>query len=154
MAATRSFETLPQGQTRTAMNKLALALAATLCLQTFCLLPRQTRAATPAPDERGVVGADTPDSDAFFQTALRRKTPPSYARRIDALLARMTLEEKVGQMTQLEIGMVTTGSDQTIRVDPEKLEKAVVRYGVGSVLNVKDQALSPDAWHEIIGRIQ
>ncbi|HEX8335822.1 MAG TPA: glycoside hydrolase family 3 N-terminal domain-containing protein, partial [Pyrinomonadaceae bacterium] len=132
------------------MKKLALALAATLCLQLFCLPAGQARAA----DDRGVVGDDTPDSDAFFQSALRRRTPPDYARRVNDLVARMTLEEKVGQMTQLEIGMVTTGSNQTIRIDPDKLEKAVVRYGVGSVLNVKDQALSPDAWHEIIGRIQ
>src|SRR5215207_2206290 len=119
------------------MKKLALALAATLCLQPALLPLPQTRAA----DERGVVGADTPDSDAFFRSALRRKTPPDYTRRVNALVARMTLEEKVGQMTQLEIGMVTTGSNQAIQIDPAKLEKAVVKYGVGSVLNVKDQAL-------------
>jgi beta-glucosidase len=132
------------------MKKLALALAATLCLQSAFFPLRQTRAA----DERGVVGADTPDSDAFFQSAIRRKSPPDYTRRVNALVARMTLEEKVGQMTQLEIGMVTTGSNQEIRIDPDKLEKAVVKYGVGSVLNVKDQALTPDAWHELIRQIQ
>ena len=66
----------------------------------------------------------------------------------------MTLEEKVGQMTQLEIGMVTTGQDQNIRIDPAKLEKAIARYGVGSILNVKDQALPLDRWHDIIRQIQ
>jgi beta-glucosidase len=66
----------------------------------------------------------------------------------------MTLEEKIGQMTQLEIGMICAGVDQDIRIDAAKLEKAVVKYGVGSILNVKDQALPVDRWHEIIGQIQ
>jgi beta-glucosidase len=101
-----------------------------------------------------VVGADIGDSDAFFQTAVRQRPARDYTRRIDALVARMTLEEKVGQMTQLQIGMVTTGANQTIRIDPAKLEKAIVKYGVGSILNVQDQALSVDAWHDIIRQIQ
>src|SRR5436189_2229240 len=66
----------------------------------------------------------------------------------------MTLEEKVGQMTQLEIGMITKGDGDNIQIDNEKLEKAVVKYGSGSILNVKDQALSVDKWHEIIRAIQ
>jgi beta-glucosidase len=66
----------------------------------------------------------------------------------------MTLEEKVGQMTQLEIGQITDGNENNIRVNPAKLEKAIARYGVGSILNVKDGALSIDKWHEIIGAIQ
>jgi beta-glucosidase len=64
------------------------------------------------------------------------------------------LEEKVGQMTQLQIGMVATGKDQKIQIDPAKLEKAIVQYGVGSILNVQDQALDIEKWHEVIGRIQ
>src|SRR5437899_3505581 len=66
----------------------------------------------------------------------------------------MTLEEKVGQMTQVAIGMIANGRDQEIRIDPAKLDKAIVRYGVGSILNVAEQALTPDRWHEIIGQIQ
>ena len=76
------------------------------------------------------------------------------SRRVESLLSRMTLEEKVGQMTQLQIGMVTTGKDQEIQIDPAKLEKAVMKYGVGSILNVADQALTIDKWHEIILGIQ
>ena len=65
----------------------------------------------------------------------------------------MTLKEKVGQMTQLEVGMITDGSEGSLRINPEKLRKAVVDYGVGSILNVKDIALPPAKWHEIIGAI-
>jgi len=94
------------------------------------------------------------DSDEFF-----RRTSPApglrdHSQQIEALLKRMTLEEKVGQMTQLAIGMVTSGSDQNLKIDPAKLDKAVVKYGVGSILNVADQAMTVDHWHEIISQIQ
>jgi beta-glucosidase len=106
-------------------------------------------------DERGLVSADILDSDAFFQNAILTAGPErDNTRRIEALLKRMTLEEKVGQMTQLQIGMVSSGSDQEIRIDPAKLEKAVARYGVGSILNVAEQALTVDKWHEVIRQIQ
>ena len=46
----------------------------------------------------------------------------------------MTLEEKVGQMTQLTISMISKGQDQNIQIDPDKLEKAIavtIPYSVG-----------------------
>ena len=105
--------------------------------------------------ERGPVTADIDDSDLFFQNAIRAAGPQrDNSQKIDALLKRMTLEEKVGQMTQLAIGMIAKGRDQEIQIDPAKLDKAVVQYGVGSILNVAEQALTPDKWHEIIGQIQ
>src|SRR5438445_925963 len=57
-------------------------------------------------------------------------------------------------MTQLELGMVTDGRGQSIRINPEKLHTAVGEYGVGSILNVNDEALSAGKWHEIIRAIQ
>src|SRR5215218_1206560 len=94
------------------------------------------------------------DSDEFFQRASRNGPERDHSRKIEDLLKRMTLEEKVGQMTQLSIDQVASGQDQQIKVDPAKLEKAMVKYGVGSILNVSDQALTVDKWHEIIGQIQ
>jgi beta-glucosidase len=106
-------------------------------------------------DERGPVSTDLDDSELFFQNALRTKGPErDNSQRIEALLKRMTLEEKVGQMTQLTINMVTSGRDQTIQIDQAKLDKAVMRYGVGSILNVNNQALTVDRWHSIINQIQ
>src|SRR5918912_1939757 len=135
------------------MKPIALALAMIMCGQGFCPQLQQTSAAT-----RNVFDSsatDISDSELYFQSASRVSKPArDNTRRVEDLLARMTLEEKVGQMTQLQIGTVTTGADQSIEIDPAKLEKAVVKYGVGSILNVKGQALSVERWREIIGQIQ
>lgn len=92
-------------------------------------------------------------SDAAFQADSKRPTRPDNSAKIEALLRQMTVEEKVGQMTQLTIDMVTEGSDQNIKIDEAKLQKAIVQYGVGSILNVNNQALTLDHWHRIIGPI-
>ena len=97
---------------------------------------------------------DLVDSDEFYQRNLSSGPERDNTQKIEDLLKRMTLEEKVGQMTQLTIGMIVNGRDQNVQIDPAKLEKAIVKYGVGSILNVSDQALSVDRWHEIINQIQ
>ena len=140
------------------MRIVALVLAA-LTLSVCLGLPLEkakTMSTSPAQSvERGPVTADIDDSDLFFQNAIRTAGPErDNSQKIEALLKRMTLEEKVGQMTQLAIGMISTGRDQTIQIDPAKLDKAMVRYGVGSILNVSEQALTADRWHEIINQIQ
>ena len=94
------------------------------------------------------------DSDEFYQRTIRRPRLPDHSQKIEDLLKRMTLEEKVGQMTQLTIEMIVNGRDQNVKIDPAKLEKAIVKYGVGSILNVADQALTIDRWHEVINEIQ
>ncbi|HLM00907.1 MAG TPA: glycoside hydrolase family 3 N-terminal domain-containing protein [Pyrinomonadaceae bacterium] len=50
--------------------------------------------------------------------------------------------------------MFVSGRDRDVKVDEAKLDKAVNKYGVGSFLNVSDQALTVDKWRELIGRIQ
>jgi beta-glucosidase len=100
------------------------------------------------------VNANVNDSDEFFQRTIRTAPERDHTQKIEDLLKRMTLEEKVGQMTQLTIGMIVNGRDQDIKIDPAKLDKAIGKYGVGSILNVSDQALTLDRWHEIIGEIQ
>lgn len=94
------------------------------------------------------------DSDQFFRRASQRPALRDHSQEIDTLIKKMTLEEKVGQMTQLAIAMIASGNNQEIKIDPAKLDKAVVKYGVGSILNVSDQALTVDHWQEIIGQIQ
>jgi beta-glucosidase len=99
---------------------------------------------------------DIVDSQAFLQQDMMPAGPPAskFSSQADALLHKMTLKEKIGQMTQLEIAMVTDGTDQNLQIDPAKLHKAVVQYGVGSILNVNLQALPALKWRELIGAIQ
>ncbi len=129
------------------MKRISILLIIAWSIQTFCPVVQQSRAHAQS--------FQLEDSDRFLQTATRPTAQKrDYTREVESLLSQMTLAEKVGQMTQLEIGMITTGGGDEIRVDPAKLEKAVVKYGVGSILNVKDHALTVDKWHEIIRDIQ
>jgi len=102
------------------------------------------------------VGEQAADSQTFIDAHLPRPAAVSaeVTRRVRDLVGRMTLREKVGQMTQLEIGMVTDGKDADLQVNAAKLRKAVVDYGVGSILNVKDLALPIAKWHELVSAIQ
>lgn len=126
------------------MRKLLLALWAVNLSLCFAAQPLM------------VLKAQTPivDSDEFFQRASRNGPERDHSRQIDDLIKRMTLEEKVGQMTQLAIAAIASGHDQQIAIDPAKLDNAIVKYGVGSILNVSDQALTVDHWRQIIGQIQ
>jgi len=132
------------------MKKTAQLLFAATCLQIFCLPLQQSLAQS----NGDLVSSDLLDSDAYFRKSLQRPPLRDHSAKIEALLRKMTLEEKVGQMTQLEIGQITSGGDSNINIDPVKLEKAVVQYKVGSILNVSGHALSVDKWHEIIEAIQ
>lgn len=94
-------------------------------------------------------GHSPDESDQF-------KVDPNTAARVKELLSRMTLEEKVGQMTQITIEVVskTEGTkDQMHVLDLEKLREAITRYHVGSILNVFNVAHSLDYWHSIISEI-
>src|SRR5262245_28729866 len=65
----------------------------------------------PPPEASTADAGGLVDSQSFLETALKGGAPPdpAIARRVRELVAKMTLREKVGQMTQLEIGMVTDG---------------------------------------------
>src|ERR1051325_10398839 len=144
------------------MKKLLVTLLVLVaCLQNIGLQVSKASSTDPSlpsiasPVDVDVVPDEVADSQLFFDGAVNaRGKTPDYAAKVEALLARMTLEEKVGQMTQLEIGMICDGQGRNIKVNPAKLEKAVIQYGAGSILNVAGEALSIDKWHEIIGQIQ
>jgi beta-glucosidase len=57
--------------------------------------------------------------------------------KVQALLSQMTLEEKVGQMTQIDVSVVTlpNGQDVDQPFDMAKLEDALFNHHVGSILN-------------------
>jgi beta-glucosidase len=139
------------------MRKTAPIMAAISLSMCLGLPPRGNPSAPSSriPDQLGIATADINDSDEFFQKAVRaRGQERDYSQKIEALLRQMTVEEKVGQMTQLTLGTIVNGHDQNIEIDPAKLKKAIRQYGVGSILNVYNQALTPDKWHDVITQIQ
>ena len=85
------------------------------------------------------------------------KDKSSINKKVKSLLAKMTLEEKVGQMTQLSIQSFakTHGTaTEKFQVDDSKLKEAIIKYHIGSILNVYDVALSIEDWNKLISDIQ
>ena len=104
--------------------------------------------------DRGPVPADVLDSDAFLRTAsVPSRGADGADARAAALLAQMTLEEKVGQMTQVTLEVIADKSERPYLVDHEALRRAVDEFHVGSVLNVVDEAYTVVEWRAITGAI-
>lgn len=71
-------------------------------------------------------------------------TTPAIEREIDRLLSQMTLEEKVGQMTQVDIRYIKKPED-------------VIKYGFGSILSgggATPTPNTPEAWADLYDSLQ
>ena len=79
---------------------------------------------------------------------------PEIEKAIEKTLAKMTLEEKVGQMTEIAIDIVGGWGPGGFTLDQEKLQNAIGTYKVGSILNTPMVGQTPEKWQEIIGTIQ
>ena len=78
-----------------------------------------------------------------------------FDREARRLVAQMTLEEKVGQMTQITLEQFgTSGPDGRFLLDEKKLRDGIVNHHLGSILNCGGQARAPDNWQEMITRMQ
>ncbi len=78
--------------------------------------------------------------------------------KVRQLLSEMTLEEKIGQMTQIDFSVVATELNSDNPVDQSKLEDAVLKHHVGSILNAPqtphNQAQPVAVWRNILQSIQ
>ena len=80
--------------------------------------------------------------------------------RAEELLSQMTLEEKVGQMTQVTLDVIGEGDNiyssyEPFNLDKQALTKAISQYKVGSFLNTaNNRARTPEQWYKIINEIQ
>ncbi len=83
---------------------------------------------------------------------MNAQTKNGDQQKVAAILKQMTLEEKVGQMTQVTLGVVSTVTDGVL--DLANLKKAIVDYKVGSILNVTGHALTLNEWKKLITQIQ
>ena len=81
-------------------------------------------------------------------------------RKIDSIMAQMTLEEKVGQMAQFTVDLLGKGgnayfSDEPFEVDPAMLDTVIGKYKVGSILNTaNNRARTTEVWEKTIRAIQ
>jgi beta-glucosidase len=79
---------------------------------------------------------------------------------VSDIVSKMTLEEKVGQMTQINLTVIAKGPNKwgstfPLEIDHNKAKKALVDYKVGSVLNtINNTAQKPKTWFKTISDIQ
>lgn len=74
---------------------------------------------------------------------------------IAELLDAMSVEEKVGQMTQINITILLDREQRgVVALDADKLAEATQAYGVGSILNSPGTAVPIEVWHRLITEIQ
>ncbi|MEH0153297.1 glycoside hydrolase family 3 N-terminal domain-containing protein [Limibacter armeniacum] len=78
--------------------------------------------------------------------------------KVEKLLKKMTLEEKVGQMTQVTLEVISVGEGTAVasphQLDEEKMRKMIVDYKVGSILNCAGMPHSKERWNEMISKMQ
>jgi len=76
--------------------------------------------------------------------------------KIDAFIKQMTLEEKIGQMTQVTLAVIAQNGwgNQDGSIDTAALRKAIQDYKIGSVINTTAHALSAETWRNIQVQIQ
>ncbi len=87
-----------------------------------------------------------------------KRTEQDIDKKVYQLLSKMTIEEKVGQMTQITLAVILDkGSREkgdNLVIDQEKLKKAIHTYKVGSILNSTATALTVKQWNRLIKEIQ
>ena len=121
--------------------KLRAAHAATLCLAIIgSIQPLQVFAQKTQPSEAAQISG-------VSLTLLDK----AISDRVNTL----TLEQKVGQMSQIDLGVIAKGSpcglQQPQTLDQEKLRIAIEKYHIGSILNVGcgSGTIGLDRWQEI-----
>ncbi|WP_235187665.1 glycoside hydrolase family 3 N-terminal domain-containing protein [Methylobacter tundripaludum] len=89
-----------------------------------------------------------------------QETNRAIESKVKNLLSQMTLEEKVGQMTQVDFTVIGAPKEQNAedQIDPAKLEDAVLNHHVGSILNTPftpdNKAQSIDIWRKMTRNVQ
>lgn len=87
-------------------------------------------------------------------------TKQAIETQVQELLAQMSLEEKVGQMTQIDFSVISVenGQDADNPIDPAKLEDAIFNHHVGSILNTpttpNNKAQPIDKWRRMTQQIR
>jgi beta-glucosidase len=84
--------------------------------------------------------------------------------RVEEILKKMTLKEKVGQMSQIDIATFVKRVDpkgpfygpnaEPQTLDKDSLQKYIVEYGIGSMFNIGGHGYTVQEWYAFIKEIQ
>jgi beta-glucosidase len=72
----------------------------------------------------------------------------------------MSIEQKIGQMAQINLTVIANGPDkwssfEPLEIDKDRIEKAINKYHIGSILNTtNNRARDISTWNKIIDEIQ
>lgn len=96
---------------------------------------------------------------AMAQSAVAPAIPrdEKIEQQVEQTLARMTLDEKIGQICELTIDVIQDRNNTAggFVIDEAKLDSVIGKYKVGSILNVPASVAQDTAmWHNLIRRIQ
>ena len=80
---------------------------------------------------------------------------PAIEKQVDRILSKMTLDDKVGQMLQINIdvmgGYAFNDGRPAWGLSEEKVDTMIAKYRIGSFLNAPGMAGTPEQWYEWIG---
>lgn len=89
----------------------------------------------------------------FSSGSWSQNTKAEINKKVSDLLSKMTLEEKIGQMTQITITNFEIKGKPGV-LDTEKLKEGIQNYHVGSILNVPNPgAATTKKWNEVLTNI-
>ena len=96
----------------------------------------------------------------LFFSCTNQNLKSDIDQKVNDIISQMTLEEKVGQMTQINLTVIAKGPNKwessfPMEIDDNKANRALVDFKVGSVLNtINNTAQKPNVWFNNISKIQ
>ena len=89
-----------------------------------------------------------------------QETNSDVENKVKNLLASMSLEEKIGQMTQIDVAVIAAPEELNAAnpIDQAKLEDAVLNHHIGSILNTPytphNKAQTVETWRKMLQSVQ
>jgi beta-glucosidase len=100
----------------------------------------------------------------YSQTKTPSKNEKGIDKKVEDLLKQMTLKEKVGQMSQIDLGTFVKRVDPhgpfyapalvPNVLDKDSLQKYCVEYGISSIFNIGNQGYTVQKWYELVKEFQ
>lgn len=93
---------------------------------------------------------------AFSSAYAQQKMSSPYEAQITAMMEKMSLKEKLGQMVELDLrGVMTTDAKGNNIIDTHKLDSILINYKVGSFLNTPGpQGVTAAEWEKFMTQLQ